>query len=90
MQIRFVYSISNSIGAGKSFLQMHEQVQIIAVDGVTDANGNPSYQQLVKAEITFFDWFLNNKPNGYLLGYVTGPADGSKGRYSEYNAYLPA
>jgi hypothetical protein len=90
VQVRFAYSISNSPGPGKGVVQLHDQVQLVEVDGAPDAHGDPSHQQLAAAERKFLDWFAADKPGGYLIGYVSGPADGSKGRYSEYRAYLPA
>ena len=89
MQVRFVYSVSNS-GPGGGVMQLHDQVQLIDVDGDPNAYGDPSHQQLAVAERRFLEWFAASKPGGYLIQYVTGPADGSKGRHSEYRAYLPA
>lgn len=90
MQVRFVYSVSRSLGSGQGSMQQHDQVQPIEVDGAPDTHGGPTHRQLAAAERKFLEWFAANQSDGYLIGYVAGPADGSKGRYSEYRAYLPA
>lgn len=84
MYIKFVYSI------GRGAMQLHEQNEIVEVDGDPDSRGLPSHRQLAEAERKFWTWFLSSKPGCYLILYVAGPADGTKWKYSEYRAHLPA
>ena len=89
MLIRFVYSVGLPPLAGGS-LQMHGQHHDIEVVGAANAAGDPSYRQLAEAERKFLAWFLSEKPAHLLLQFETVPADGTKGRFSEYRAFLPA
>jgi hypothetical protein len=82
MKIRFIYSVS------KGGVQLHDQEAILEVRGDADQDGRPSPRQLLKAEHEFRSKF--DDPGQYLISYVSGPSDGSKGRFSEYRAYLPA
>jgi hypothetical protein len=84
MLIRFVYTVDTSTGA-----QLHEVKRDIEVPGEGGAYGNPSYKQLGQAEQLFRAWFLSEYgPRGKLVLYEAVPADGSKGRFCEYRAYL--
>ena len=69
-------------------MQLHDQAQLVEVDSAPDAYGGPSHQQLAAAERKFLEWFAANKPGGYLISYVSGPADGSKGRFWSASSIL--
>lgn len=87
MKIRYVYLVSdNRSGAvvGRNNVDV-----LIEVSGEPDEHGRPSISQLWEAERKFFDYFEQREAGLYLISYVSGPADGSRGRYSEYRAYLP-
>ena len=84
MRIRFLYSFAQGP------VQLHDREVVIEVEEGTAADGDPSHAQLAAAERKFLAWFADNLPGSYLTTYVSGPGDGSKGRYSEYRAYLPA
>jgi hypothetical protein len=82
MKIRFMFSVS------KGAVQLHDQEAILEVDGGPGQHGTPTPNQLLEAERSFRSRFED--PGQYLISYVAGPADGSKGRFSEYRAYLQA
>jgi hypothetical protein len=84
MRIHFLYSFAQGP------VQLHDREMVIEIEGDTAADGDPSHAQLAEAERKFLAWFADNLPGSYLLRYVSGPAGGSKDRYSEYQAYLPA
>jgi hypothetical protein len=81
MNIRFIYAVA------RGGVQLHDQEAILEVEGGRE-HGTPTPNQLLKAEHEFRLRF--DDPREYLISYVAGPADGSKGRFSEYRAYLPA
>ena len=83
-RIRFLCSFA------QGFVQLHNQEKVIEVEGDIFADGTPSHRQLAEAERKFFAWFAATKPRSYLISYISGPADGSEGHYSEYRACLPA
>jgi hypothetical protein len=82
MKIRFMYSVS------RGGVQLHDREAILEVDGGSGQHGTPTPSQLLEAKRAFRSRF--DDPRQYLMSYVAGPADGSKGRFSEYRAYLPA
>lgn len=81
MKIRFVYAVL------RGGVQLHDQEAVLEVEGDPHQHGRPSSNQLRTAERAFRSRF--DDPGQYLISYVAGPADGSKGRFSEYRAYLP-
>jgi hypothetical protein len=81
MKIRFISSVS------KGGVQLHDQETILDVDGDPGRDGAPTPNQLLRAEHAFRSRF--DDPKQYLISYVAGPGDGSKGRFSEYRAFLP-
>lgn len=87
--IKFLYSVSRTMPGG-AIMQYHNQERIQRVSGEPDESGMPTIRQLHIAERDFLEQWQLFEPNGYLIQYVSVPAIDSRGRYSEYRAYLGA
>ncbi len=89
VSVKFVYSVSRNVSGG-AILQHHERERIQRVSGNPDEYGMPTIRQLHIAERDFLEQWQHFEPDGYLISYQAVPADGSRGRFSEYRAYLGA
>jgi len=87
--VKFVYSVSRTVSGG-SIIQFHRQERIQQISGQPDEFGWPTIRQLHIAERDFLEQWQYFEPNGYLIQYEAVPADGSRGRFSEYRANLGA
>ncbi len=80
-KIRFVYS--EKVGG----VQRHGQEAFVEIPGTPKEHGVPSAAQLLRAEQEFRSRFAGR--GRHLISYEAVPADGSRGRFSEYRSYLP-